>query len=301
MKAFILAAGFGTRLQPLTNRTPKPLLSIYGLPIIDLIIRQLKEHGVEEMVVNNHHLGQQIVDHLHDGREYGVWVIYFSEKNILGSGGGIGAAARHLKNGEFCLLHNGDIWTDIDLSEVMEKHQASQNDITMVLIDREEFNQVIVDSEGRVLDIHRRSVSSECNRKVLAYTGISVIGTHLLGEFPDDRQEDLIKIYLRLMGKGVKVGCHFAQESFWEDIGSLSSYFRLHETLYKEGHPPYVSQSAKVSPSARLEGFYSIGNGVLIEEGCFVENSIVTPGSTLQAGLSLSHAIFDNNEIIQCK
>ncbi len=299
MKAFILAAGFGTRLKPLTNKTPKPLLTVFGQPVIHRTIQQLKEHGVKEMVVNNHHLGQQIMDDLKDGNEHGVRISHSSEKDILGSGGGIGAAARFLRGDDFFLLHNGDIWADIHLSEVMAHHQDRQNDITMVLIDREEFNQVITDREGSVLDIRRKSaIPTKPHCQVLAYTGISCIGTHLLREFPADRKEDLIKIYLRLMDKGVKIGYRFARECFWEDIGSLASYFRLHDVLHRQGHPPYVSPSAKVSSSARLEGFYSLGNGAVIGEGCLVKNSIVTPDSHLKDGLSLSNAIFDDNEII---
>jgi mannose-1-phosphate guanylyltransferase len=295
----ILAAGFGTRLRPLTFKKPKPLLPIFGVPFISLVIEHLKREGIEEIVINSHYLGNQIEEDLGDGSRFGVKTRHSSEKRILGSGGGIGKAAPFLKGGDFFLLHNGDILSDVAISKVIETHRLCRNDITMVLVNRQKFNQVKVDPEGKVLDIYREaSGKPNSGFRFLTYTGISVINTDLLSEFPDDREEDLIRVYLKLMGKGARIGYHFVQDCFWEDMGSLPSFFELHAALHSRGHDSHLSPTAAIAVSASLKGFYSIGDGVVIGEECFLENAVVMDGSVLKDGCRLENSIFFENEII---
>lgn len=294
----VLAAGFGTRLRPLTYKIPKPLLPVFGVPFIDLVIENLKREGIKEIVINNHHLGNQVEECLGDGARLGVSIIHSHEEAILGSGGAIGKAAPFLKGENFFLLHNGDILSDISIARVIEEHLSNKNEITMALVDREKFNQVKVDGEGKVLDIHRKVLPEKgpC-LGFLTYSGISVINTGLLSEFPDDREEDLIRIYLKLMGRGVRIGYHFVEDCIWEDVGSLSSFFELHGALRARGHDSYISTKAKVPASADLKGFYAIGDGVVVGEGCSLENAIVM-SSVLEDGRSLKNAIFFENEAI---
>jgi len=299
MKALILAAGLGTRLRPLTLKTPKPLLPIFGVPVIDRIIHRLKDHGIQELVINNHHLGNQIEERLGDGRAFGVRVRHSHEEKILGSGGAIGRAAALLMGDDCFLLHNSDVLSDINLSMVLEAHRATGKDVTMVLVDREQYNQVEVDSHGRVLNILReRPEAEEPNHRYLAYTGIAVIGTRLLPEFPVDREEDLIRIFLRLIQEGVRIGYLFIADCFWVDMGGLPAYFDLHQSLHARGRPSYVSPSARVSPATSLKGFYSIGDRAVINEGCSLENIIVVADSVMQSGTRLSNGIYDGGEVI---
>ena len=275
MKALVLAAGFGVRLRPLTNKTPKPLLPVFGIPLINHIIEYLKLYGIENIVINNHYLGHQIMEHLGDGSRFGIRVTHSTEETILGSGGAVGRAAGFLGGERFFLLHNADILTDINLSGVIAGHRSSGNGVTMVLIDREKYNQVEVDLDGRIIDIRRKGQGNEeGNTGCLAYTGISVISTDLLPEFHGDREEDLIRIFLELIRKGIRVGYHFVKECFWDDIGSLSSYLMLHKLLHNKGHASYISPLAEVADSAALKGFYSVGDYAVIGEKCFIENLI---------------------------
>lgn len=294
----VLAAGFGTRLRPLTYKIPKPLLPVFGVPFIDLVIKNLKREGIKEIVINNHYLGNQVEECLGDGARFGISIKHSHEEIILGSGGAIGKAAPFFNGEKYFLLHNGDILSDILIAQVIEKHLSDKNDITMILVDREKFNQVKVDGEGKVLDIHRNVLAEKSpGFRFLTYSGISVINTGLLSEFPDDREEDLIRIYLNLMGGGVRIGYHFVQDCIWEDMGSLFSFFELHGALHSRGHDSYISSKARVAASAGLKGFYAIGDGVVIGEGCSLENTIVI-SSVLGDGCSLKNAIFFENEII---
>ena len=117
MRAMILAAGRGTRLAPITDHTPKPMLPIRGRPLIEWQIMQLKEAGIEQIVINTYHLGEQIIDALGDGQRLGVSIEYSVEETLLDTGGGIKRALPLLGDDPFLVL-NGDIWTDFNFTDL---------------------------------------------------------------------------------------------------------------------------------------------------------------------------------------
>ena len=114
MKAMILAAGLGTRLRPLTDTTPKPLLPVAGTPLIVWNLLLLKRHGFQDVIINLHHLGSMIEQALGDGSRYGLRIVYSYEPVILGTGGGLKQAEPHF-SGEPVLVLNGDTLVEIDL------------------------------------------------------------------------------------------------------------------------------------------------------------------------------------------
>ena len=117
MKAMILAAGRGTRLAPLTDQVPKPLLPVHGTPLIERQLHQLVQAGIEDVVINLYHLGEQIAAHLGDGARYGARIRYSRESELLETAGGIRQALPLLGDAPFVLL-NGDIYTDFDFARL---------------------------------------------------------------------------------------------------------------------------------------------------------------------------------------
>jgi len=132
MKAMVLAAGLGTRLRPLTDRTPKPLLPVAGRPILLWNLLLLKRHGITDIIINLHHLGEQIVQVLGDGSRFGMRVAYSHEPTLLGTGGGIKQAAPFLKDGSFLVL-NGDTLSACDLTGLIAAHRAGSALFTLAL------------------------------------------------------------------------------------------------------------------------------------------------------------------------
>ena len=124
MKAFILAAGMGTRLSPLNSNLPKPLVSIKGKPLILWNIEKLRDSGIDDFVINLFHRGEQIKEFLGDGSDYGVKIRYSEEDELLGTGGGIGNSLDLLGKGVFLLI-SADVWTDLDLSKIVLKESKS--------------------------------------------------------------------------------------------------------------------------------------------------------------------------------
>ena len=132
MRAMILAAGRGNRLRPLTDSIPKPLLEVAGQPMIAFPLKLIRDAGIEEVVINVHHLGAQIRSAFGDGRSYGVRITYSEEDPILDTGGGI-AAVREFLSGDTFVVLNADTFIDIRLGDVIAFHRAHEGLATMVL------------------------------------------------------------------------------------------------------------------------------------------------------------------------
>lgn len=151
-RAMILAAGRGRRLAPLTDRTPKPLVEVAGRPVIERLIDFLRAGGIEEVVINLHHLGDRIAQALGDGRRFGVRIRYSREVEIRDTGGGI-RHAEHLLAGEPFVVANGDSLLELSLATVLASHTARGAVATMVLRpdpDPHAWGAVEVDADGWV-------------------------------------------------------------------------------------------------------------------------------------------------------
>ncbi len=151
----ILAAGYGTRLRPLTDRTPKPLVPVAGRPVIEYTLRLLSAAGVRDVVINVHHLREQIQAHLGNGAAYGVRIAYSVEEEILDSGGGI-KQAESLLGPEPFLVVNGDTIMDAPVAALVERHRTGGALATMLLRgdpDAASYGLIRIDESGRVRSI----------------------------------------------------------------------------------------------------------------------------------------------------
>ena len=223
MKAMILAAGFGTRLHPYTHYTPKPLFTIAGRPILDITIRRLVASGCSAIIVNTHHLHDQIIDFL-TSQDYHIPVYTSFEPSILGTGGAIKNVA-HFWDEEPFLVVNSDIVTDIDVKVVYRFHQTHTFPVTLVLHDEQKYNTVRVTSEGVVKGFDDSDVypMSEGNR-VLAFTGIQVIDPEILDIIPENTFHSSIDTYRKTINEGDGVRAFIVSGHYWIDIGTPDSY-----------------------------------------------------------------------------
>lgn len=151
MKAMIFAAGLGTRLKPLTATMPKALLPIAGKPMLEHVILKLKTAGFDRLVINIHHLGQQIIDFLEHNNNFGIEIDISDERDyLLDTGGGIKKAQHFLDGNEPFLVHNVDIITDIDLCTLYEEHCRLNPISTLLVSDRETSRYLLFNKENRL-------------------------------------------------------------------------------------------------------------------------------------------------------
>ncbi|MGC8803285.1 MAG: sugar phosphate nucleotidyltransferase, partial [Bacteroidales bacterium] len=188
MKAMIFAAGKGTRLQPITQTLPKALVPFHGRPLLEQLIRKCIRYGITEMVVNVHHLGEQIVDFLEQQRYFGITIHLSDERDrLLDTGGGLKKAAHWLRGDEPILIHNVDIVSDLDFDELLEQHKAAGTIATLAAMNRMSNRRFLVDSKQRLcgwenVATGERKIVVNITEALMpaAYCGIAIIESTFL-------------------------------------------------------------------------------------------------------------------------
>ncbi len=286
MKAMVLAAGLGTRLQPYTHQRPKPLFPVLNTPLLLRTVATLQAAGFQEVAVNCHHLGSQIEQAL-AGID-GVTVFY--EADVLGTGGGLRNAMTWLGK-DPVLVVNGDIYHNIDYSKVYESHLKSGSSVTLVLHDFPRFNKVKVNEQGAVLDF----MSSEVASEVKAFTGIHVLDPKLLEVIPEGSFYDIISCYRHWIGKGMEIQSFEVRDHYWSDMGTPADYLDLHGTLLTDSRfaapSPFCLADDQHLPGVELHEWVAIGKGAVIGEGASLTRVVVWDGAVVAPGSQLVDTI----------
>ena len=284
MKAMILAAGFGTRLKPLTLARPKALVPVANTPLIDHIIRYLQLNGVSEIVINSHHLSHQLVQYFQVTQYPGLSITVRKEERILGTGGGIRNVRDFWDEDPFIVI-NGDILTNIDLAPIIRSHQSSGTLATLVLHDYSNFNQVSINNEGYVTGFYSRPFQGG-----LAFTGIHVMNRRVLDFIPASGFYSIIDAYRKMMASGFKVGAFISNAHYWRDIGTIGSYVAANKE-YLKGKKFLISPSAILHPSVRLHNWAIIGHNARLEQGAEVSNSIIWDNCTIKKNTKILRSV----------
>lgn len=229
MKAMILAAGYGMRLRPLTERIPKTLLCIGGRPLLVWNLLLLRRHGITEALINLHHLGDQIVEALGDGSRYGMRLAYSHEPVILGTGGGIKQAQPYFENRPFLVL-NGDTLSDCDLTALVECHRATRALATLAVRadpHAADWGAITMNVDSRILQIKgeppaARSLDPIDPRAPYMFAGAHVLEPTVLDTIPPG-PGSIIDVYLELLRRGQALA-GYRMSGYWSDIGTLERY-----------------------------------------------------------------------------
>ncbi len=302
MKAIVLCAGFGSRLAPLTDRLPKPLVPVANRPVLDLVLDRLLAAGVEEVGVNLHHCADRIEAHLKARRE-GPKIRTAYEPQILDTAGGIANFCAWVeRSSDACVLvHNSDIVTDIDLHAAVADHLSSGAAVTIVCVDHAPTNVVAVAADGSVLDIHGRIAHAPGAQ---TFSGITVLSRPFLRRLiPGVRASVIDAIVAQILDMPGSVRAHFPRAgAFWRDLGQVSHYLELHREMLVGGRflPPgvplprngiLVDPAARIEPSAKLEGFVAVGPDCHIGCGVHLANCVVWSGTRLVGKFAADKAV----------
>jgi mannose-1-phosphate guanylyltransferase len=302
--AFVLGAGLGTRLRPLTNERPKPLVPIFHKPLITFAFDHLKGVGVQRFVVNTHHcpdayerlLGASDGSAIYRGHA----VSLRHEPVLLDTGGGIRNVEDLLNDGDF-LVHNGDVLADLPLSLLLEEHSRSGNIATLGLRSAGGPTHIQFDPwTRRVTDI--RGAIGRCHDPSFLFTGIYVLSPEIFRFLPPQGKiHSIITTFLQLIKTSGKIGGVVLDEGIWFDLGTRQSYLEAHRLFGGTGTrlsyaldgewPRAIHPTAFVGEEAELTGVCAIGPGAKVGAGAKLRDCILWENAEIREGACLETCI----------
>ena len=293
--ALVLTAGLGTRLRPLTDVRAKPAIPVAGEPMIRRIIRTLVAQGVDDLVLNLHHLPATLTAVVGDGRDLGAVVRYSWEPQILGSAGGP-RLARPIVGAALFWIVNGDTLTDVPLAPLADAHAGSGARVTLALVPNREFARyggVHLDAERRVTRFTPRGPLSEGSYH---FIGVQLVDQAVFDAVPAGEAASSIGgIYDRLIVTSPGAIRGFVSDASFFDVGTVDDYRRTHDAFTDGarggGHPtPSVGRGATIDPSARVTRSI-LWDDVQVGAGATLDTCIVTDGVAVPPGAAYTRAV----------
>lgn len=224
LTAVVMAGGFGTRLRPLTDHVPKPMLPVDGKPLLEHIIEQLRLAGIRRVNITTHYKGEVIEEHFGDGSNYGVSIKYVDEKQPLGTAGALSLLGD--SDGPMLVI-NGDILTRVDLRAMLDFHHQHEADMTVAVRQHEvQIPYGVVEADG----VNIRGVVEKPVKRFLINAGIYLLAPTVYRLVPAGRRYDMTELIQDLIGRGDRVIC-FPVPEYWLDIGHMADYARAQEDM----------------------------------------------------------------------
>ncbi len=224
LKAVVMAGGLGSRMLPLTQDLPKPMLPVGDQPLMEIIIQQLREAGIRQVNVTMHHKSEKITDHFGDGRDFGVELNYVTEDRPLGTVGALGLMEAPR---ETVLVINGDILTQMDFRAMLAFHREQQGDLTIAV------RQYDLHIPFGVVECQGAAVTSITEKPLLKFfvnAGIYLLEPIVHSYIPNGKPFDMTDLIQRLLVDGRRV-VSFPVREYWLDIGEPSDYEQAQEDV----------------------------------------------------------------------
>jgi len=291
MKAMILAAGFGTRLFPLTIDRTKPAIPFLGRPLIGYVAEYIAQFGITDVVVNLHHQPQSVINALGDGSRFGVHIDYtLEEPEILGTSGALDNARELLEDDAF-LIVNGKIITEIDLSAAIDTHKRSGALATMVLkpnVRREKFTVVDVE-DGYVKEFGGYpSPAGNGEAPPMMFTGIHILEPRVFKYIPRGVYSDIVPtVYNPAIAGGERIAAHIT-EANWFELSTIPRYLDISLAMMKGGNV-CIGNNCAVSDSAAIRDSV-LWDGVTVSEDAVLSRTIVADGVAIAPGERIENA-----------
>ncbi len=299
--AFVMGAGMGTRLRPLTLKRPKPLIPIYGKPLITFALDHLIAAGVERFVINTHHLAGQFDGEFSGGAYRGRPVTLVFEPVLLETGGGIKNAETFLGSESF-LVYSGDVLTDLPIEPLLDEHFRRGNDVTLALRDTGLAAGVALE-DGRVSGLRGKGTPGAHD-----FANVSVWNPSAFARFQPGEKISFVHVLSDWMADGGRIGGVVLNQNDWFNVGSRDEYLDVHRTIGASGwRPEWVSEEtwpariagdARVSEGARIEGVVHVGAGCVVESGAVVSDSVLWPGAVVRSGAHLRDCVVTESLVI---
>lgn len=313
--AILLVGGFGTRLMPLTKNTPKPMLTVAGIPVTEHQLNMAKAAGITEIVLATSYLSEVFIPYFGDGSKWGMKIKYAVEKVPLGTGGAIRNAAQLLESDESVVVLNGDVLSSHNLSEQIRQHEARDADVTLHLTQVEDaraFGCVPTDGDGRVMAFLEKMENPVTNQ---INAGCYVFNPRVIATIPLDTVVSVEReTFPQLVASGAKV-FGYLENTYWLDIGNPRALLKASIDIVQRSGDFLAMPGSTIDPTAVISGGSCIGSdssvgagavidGSIIEAGCVVgpnariTDSFVATGAKVDNGAKIASSCVTNSEIL---
>ncbi|MDG1149211.1 MAG: sugar phosphate nucleotidyltransferase [Akkermansiaceae bacterium] len=283
-KAFLLGAGLGTRLQPLTETLPKPLIPFANRPLITHALDHCLQAGITDFAINTHHLHETWDRFFPNGKYRDANLTFFHEPELLETGGGIKNIADWIKD-DPVLVYNGDIITDFPIDRLMTGHMASNNTATLAVQNHGPDLRITVDGH-RVTDV-RGLIHQQ--RGTHQFTGIYVIDPEILEIIPPNEKISIIPAFVELIKQGELGAYHVKGHPKWLDLGTRETYLEASLAIH-----PKVSREARISETANIQNSW-VAQNAIVESGAIIKDSILWPDTHVLQDAELTNCIVHSN------
>ncbi|WP_039657241.1 sugar phosphate nucleotidyltransferase [Clostridium tyrobutyricum] len=310
MKALLLAGGRGTRLRPLTDNIPKPMVPIMGKPLLERTILKLKESGIDEIVISTCYKSNYIQNTIGDGHNLGIKVNYISEDIPLGTGGAIKNSEKFF-NDSFIIL-NSDIVCDIPYDKFIKYHKDKHAQVSIAMTkvkDPSQYGVIEFDKDNYITAFKEKPKPGETNSKWIN-AGIYIFEPEVLHEIPQNTVVSIEKdTYPILLEKKYKMAA-YQYSDYWIDIGTIKKYITAHSDIlikfykntaernkyFKITDLIVKGKNVKIDPSTKIIGPVFLGNNITINENCQIgPYTVIGDNSNISSNCTIEKSILWNN------
>ncbi|MEJ6574385.1 MAG: NDP-sugar synthase [Actinomycetes bacterium] len=288
--AILLVGGRGTRLAPLTNNTPKPMLQVAGVPFTEHQIIKARSAGISEIVLATSFKAELFEPYFGDGTNFGISIKYAVEEVALGTGGAISNAAAMLESNGPVAIFNGDVLSKHDLDGQFKFHEASGADVTLYLTEVEDaraYGAVELDGAGRVFAFNEKMENPPTN---IINAGCYIFNRKVITAIPFGKVVSVEReTFPQLLSNGAKV-FGFIDKSYWLDIGTPTALLKAARDLVFEMKKEFLAlPESTIAPDAIVSGGSVIGRGSQIASLAQVDGSVIGDGAVVGAGARLKN------------
>jgi mannose-1-phosphate guanylyltransferase len=286
--AILLVGGRGTRLAPLTNNTPKPMLQVAGVPFTEHQINKARSAGITEIVLATSFKAELFEPYFGDGKNFGISIKYAVEEVALGTGGAISNAAAMLEGSGPVAIFNGDVLSKHDLDGQFKFHESNGADVTLYLTEVEDaraYGAVELEDLGRVLAFNEKMENPPTN---IINAGCYIFNREVIAAIPFGKVISVEReTFPQLLAAGAKV-FGFIDKSYWLDIGTPTALLKASRDLVSEMNREFLSlPESTIAPDANVSGGSVIGRRSRIESLAQVDGSVIGDGAVVGAGARL--------------
>lgn len=310
MKAVVMAGGFGTRIQPLTNAVPKPMLPILNRPMMEDVVIRLKKIGIKEFIFLLYFKADVVRNYFGDGSEFGIKIDYVVPDDDYGTAGAVKKAQDLIGKSPFFIV-SGDLITDFDFAKIVDYHKEKSSKLTITVtpvVDPLQFGVVIVGNDGKIERFLEKPSWGEVFSDTIN-TGIYILEPEILDEIPADTNYDFSKdLFPKLMKKGLDLW-GFSTRGYWRDVGNPSSYREVIDDIFlKKVNLPimgekivfdngviYVGDNVKMDTKIKVKGVNVLGNNIDIEGQASIENIVVGDNTVIGKGTTIKNSTIWND------